>query len=210
MKRDQTLHGKNVFYSLLFPNKNTCTWWQFIFSWQEDHLVMKPRRRSIHRLLERLSLYWNHTQVTKRKRISPKTWWHKAQRAPIQTADLCAKNPYQRPAVRCCLARIIFILHLRCPRFHREKIAYTLVLHLTKKSQLIKAITSMYIMNNQEEKTSSFHCNHSKKTTTWWARIIQTSLALAKYNFRCSKPTQRTKTPACLKRYRCTTPLNTV
>lgn len=61
------------------------------------------------------------------------------------------KKPYQRPAVRCCLARIIFILHLRCPRFHREKIAYTLVLHLTKKSQLIKAITSMYIMNNQEE-----------------------------------------------------------
>lgn len=141
--------AKMFFTHCCFPIK--IHWWQFIFSWQEDHLVMKPRRRSIHRLLERLSLYWNHTQVTKRKRISPKTWWHKAQRAPIQTADLCAKNPYQRPAVRCCLARIIFILHLRCPRFHREKIAYTLVLHLTKKSQLIKAITSMYIMNNQEE-----------------------------------------------------------
>ncbi len=95
-----------------------------------------------------------------------------------------------------------------------EKIAYSSVLHWTKKNQFIKARTSMYIMNNQEENIIFFHCNHSNSTgynNMMWhkERISQTSLALAKYSFRFVLKDKNTSMSEEMQKYRCSTLFNT-
>lgn len=87
---------------------------------------------------------------------------HKARRAPVQTADVTLTKTSSGVWNHLYLTIWGAQKSSHCPRLD-GKLSFSFAFDLKneqKTNQLIKAITSMYIMNKREETSSSFHRNH--------------------------------------------------